>query len=316
MPIKQLLLAIILLAALPAAAAGETVTLTDEGGRTIRFDQPFRRIISLYPGHTENLASLGLDREIVAIGHSDDFPPRLMDRPRVGYRDDPERLLAQRPDLVLVRPMIDRAYPQLLAKLEQAGVTVVSLQPTAVDEIFSYWRQLGKLTGRQAAAEEMIAEFQQQKAAIAAKVAEIPEEQRPRVFFSSIHRRMKTFAPQSIAIFVLESAGGRNIAADAPRVRQTNIADYGKERLLAKGTEIDIFLAQQGRMNPVERETIINEPGFKAIKAVRQGEVHLIDERLVSRPTMRLLTGMRRVGEILYPDRFPTAPATPAGESK
>ncbi|ADH86275.1 ABC transporter substrate-binding protein [Desulfurivibrio alkaliphilus] len=298
----------------PAATAAKASSpvvpvVIDNSGREIVIDQPFRRIISLYPAHTENLASLGLDQEVIGIGLSDDHPPHLLDRPRFSYREDPERYIGHRPDLVLTRPMIERAYPQLIAKLEQAGITVVSLQPTSLAGIFDYWRQLGLLTGRQEAAEEMIEEFQRELAVIRGQVAAIPPEQRRRVFFSSIHRQMKTFAPQSIAIFVLETAGGINVATDAPRVRQTNIADYGKERILAQGDEIDLFLAQQGRMNPVDRDTIRQEPGFGAIRAVREDEIYLVDGQIVSRPTLRIIEGIRQVATLLYPDFFRDATA-------
>ena len=277
--------------------------IVDAAGRELTITRPFTRIISLYPAHTENLASLGLDDEIIGIGSSDDYPPRLLERPRFSYREDAERFIAARPDLVLIRPMIARAYPQLIALLEEAGITVASLQPTSVEGIFTYWRQLGILTGREEQARRMVDDFERELAAIRVQVAAIEPQRRPRVFFSAIHRRMKTFAPQSIAIFVLEEAGGINVATDAPRVRQTNIADYGKERILAKGAEIDLFLAQQGRMNPISREDIFNEPGFGAIRAVREGRVELIDERIVSRPTLRILDGIRRVHTILYSDQ-------------
>lgn len=112
---------------------------------------------------------------------------------------------------------------------------------------------------------------------------------------------MKTFAPESIGVFVLEQAGGINIAADANQVRSTNIGYYGKERLLSRGGEIDFFLAQHGRMNPVAKETIIQEPGFGAIKAIREDNVFLIEEALVSRPTMRILEGIEQLYAILYP---------------
>jgi iron complex transport system substrate-binding protein len=48
----------------------------------------------------------------------------------------------------------------------------------------------------------------------------------------------------------------------------------------------------------------MNEPGFKTIKAVAEGEVYLIDEQIVSRPTMRLLDGIYQIGKILYPDDY------------
>jgi iron complex transport system substrate-binding protein len=102
-------------------------------------------------------------------------------------------------------------------------------------------------------------------------------------------------------MFVLETAGGVNVAADADQMRQTNIAAYSKERILAKAGEIDVFLAQHGPMNPVSVEEIKAEPGFSIIKAVRENQVYLIDEMVVSRPGPRLIEGILRIEEILYP---------------
>ena len=42
-------------------------------------------------------------------------------------------------------------------------------------------------------------------------------------------------------------------------MRETNIAAYGKERLLARADAIDVYLAQKGRMNPVTVEEILAE---------------------------------------------------------
>ncbi len=102
-------------------------------------------------------------------------------------------------------------------------------------------------------------------------------------------------------MYVLDQAGGINIATDAIQVRKTNIADYGKERILKHALEIDIFLAQNGRMNPVTRQSILDEPGFNAIKAVREDRVYLIEESLVSRPTYRILEGVEKLNGIFFP---------------
>jgi len=105
-------------------------------------------------------------------------------------------------------------------------------------------------------------------------------------------------------IYALETAGGINVAADARASRNTNIAVYGKEQILSKATQIDVFLAQKGIMNPVNRDQIMNEPGFKVIKAVKTGQVYLIDENIVSRPVPRLYLGIITIGNLLYPDIF------------
>lgn len=279
-------------------------TLVDQDGQSITFDTPFTRIISLYPAHTENLFSLGLDTQIIGVSTNDDYPPAAQAKKSFDYRADPERIIAARPDLVITRPMISRSSPALIAKLQLAGIKVISLQPNTVNETFAYWQALGKLTGREQAADEMVSRFTAQIEAIKAVVNTIPEPNRKRVYFEAIHSKVKTFAPQSMAIFALTTAGGINVGADADQVRSTNIAEYGTEHLLSKANEIDVFLAQQGRMNKITEQTIYDEQGFQAIKAVKEHQVFLIDEHLVSRPTMRMIDGIIRIGKILYPEQF------------
>ncbi len=294
--LKRLCFFLVLFLPVVAFAAGNPIV--DSDGRVIVVEKPFTRIISLYAAHTRNLIDMGAGGQIVAVGRSD---RQLPDLPRLSFRDDPERLLALKPDLVLIRPMISRSYPQLVQRLEQSGVKVVSLQPAAIDEMFRYWETLGRLTGHPQEAGQMIARFGTGLADIKQQVDQIAQQDRKKVYFESIHKRMKTFAPSSMAIFVLESAGGINVAADALQVRKTNIAAYGKERILAKAGRIDVFLAQQGRMNQVTVEMIQQEPGFQVIKAVRENQIFLVDEKLVSRPTLGLLKGISTVFEILYP---------------
>ena len=139
---------------LPVSATGSQFrtetsnTVLDQSGRRTVVDRPFRRIISLYGAHTENLFSLGLDREIIGVSRHENFPDRALTKPVFSYHDDPEKFIAARPDLVLIRPMIDRGYPQFVAMLEKAGITVVSLQPATIDDMFTYLTVLGILTGK------------------------------------------------------------------------------------------------------------------------------------------------------------------------
>ena len=294
--IKQILFVVALLFFYAGSALAGPIV--DADGRVTVVKKPFIRIISLYPAHTRNLIDMGAGQQIVAVGRSDH---QMQGLPKLSFRDDPERLLALHPDLVLIRPMISRAYPQLVRRLTESGVAVVSLQPSAMDTLFRYWQTLGKLTGHESEVKKMITRFGLGLAEIKRRVERIPQAERKHVYFESIHKRMKTFAPASMAIFVLESAGGINVAADATQVRKTNIAAYGKEHILAKANEIDVFLAQKGRMNPVTVEMIKNEPGFQVIKAVKDNRIYLVDEKLVSRPTLGLLEGISQVFTLLYP---------------
>jgi iron complex transport system substrate-binding protein len=278
------------------------MTLTDDGQRQIVFDKPFQRIISLYGAHTENLYYLDLDEQILGVSINDAYPSKVAGKQKFSYHDDPEKFLAFSPDLVLIRPMIDNGYPKLIQQLEKSGITVVSLQPSNVDEMFGYWRKLGLLTGKSESAERMIREFKDKTGHIRSLTQDLHSKKK--VYFEAIHIKMKTFTKGAMPIFVLETAGGINIASDALASRDTNIAVYGKEQLLSKALEIDVFLSQQGIMNSVSIETIKNEPGFNIIKAIKDNQIYLIDENIISRPVPRLYQGMVTVGRILYPDIF------------
>jgi iron complex transport system substrate-binding protein len=285
----------------PFRVEGHKVII-DQAGRKLRVDNPFKRIISLYGAHTENLFYLGLDDEIIGVSPHETYPPQALPKPVFSYREDPEKFLAVHPDLVIIRPMIDRGYPQFVSMLEKKGITIISLQPGNVEDMYVYWQILGLLSGKQQRAMKMISQF---KAAISDfKLLTDAKTPKKRVYFEAIHSKMKTFAPDSMAVFALETAGGINIATDAKPVRNTNIAYYGKERILSHGRQIDVYLAQTGAMNKPTRKLIMNEPGFQTIKAVADGEIYIIDENIVSRPTMRLLEGISHIGKILYPEDF------------
>ncbi len=285
-----------------ASAAPKVTRITDRAGRSVAVERPFERIISLYGAHTENLFTLAADGALIGVSRHDHYPPEARQKRVFSYHDGLERFLAAAPDLVLIRPMIDRGYAPLVKGLEQNGITVVSLQPATITDMYAYWRALGLLTGRQARADAQVAAFAQAVDAFRALTRHVVPRQR--VYFEAIHRRMKTFTPGSMPIFALEAAGGTNIAADAQRVRNTNIAFYGKERLLSRGPGIDVYLAQRGTMNPVTIAQIRAEPGFAVIKAVRDDRICIVDEVLVARPTRRLLAGIDQIGRCLYPEIF------------
>ncbi len=278
------------------------VTLKDKKGRLIVFEKPFTRIISLYGAHTENLYHLGLEDVIVGVSINDTFPSQVDKKPKFSYHDDSEKFLAAMPDLVLIRPMIDNGYPKLMTRLEKSGITVVSLQPSGINELYDYWSKLGLLTGKNLEAKIMVQEFKEKTDRIKAITSKIHSKKR--VYFQAIHTRMKTFTQGAMPVFALETAGGINIASDARASRNTNIAIYGKEQILAKASQIDVFLAQKGVMNAVNIEIIKKEPGFNIIKAIKNNQVYLIDEDIVSRPTPRLYKGIVSIGMFLYPDIF------------
>ncbi len=277
-------------------------TIVDNAGRTINFEKPFIKIISLYGAHTENLFYLGAEKQIIGVSVNDTFPERVKEKHRFSYHDDAEKFIAAGPDLVIIRPMIDKGYYKLFTTLEKLGIVVISLQPSNIEQMYEYWLKLGLITGKNHQAMDMVKNFKTQVNSFHSLNLNIKTKKN--VYFEAIHSKMKTFTQDSMPGFVLKTAGGVNIAVDANTSRGTNIAHYGKEKILSHASEIDVFLAQHGIMNNVTKANIISEPGFQAINAIVNDQVFLIDEAIISRPGFRLLIGIKTIGKILYPNIY------------
>ena len=275
-------------------------SITDNRDKRINFTKSYKRIISLYPAHTANLISMGAGRQIIAVSRNAKETAEKLKIPTISTTDNPERFLRLKPDLILIRPMHYRAHKSLFKTLEKLGIAVAALQPVSINEMYDYWLKLGKLAGKEDNAEKLIADFKAKLQEYKKITSKIPTDKRKRVYFESIHKRMRTFTKSSMAIFVLEQAGGINIADDASAVHNSNIASYSKEKILAKADDIDLFLSQKGRMNNITIDKIKNEPGFQVIKAVKNNQIYIISEKIVSRPTPQLIEGIKEINEILY----------------
>ena len=261
-----------------------------------------RRIISLYAAHTEVLLRLGARDNLVGVSAQETYEgPETADwRPRVfSPRDDVEKFLAARPDLVLIRPMHQAANRQLMAALKRAGIGVMARQVQKSDELYDYWRELGALVGREAAAEELIADFDRQAAVYRAAAGRRPEADKPGVFLEAIHSQVKTFTPDSLPVWLVKLAGGRNVADDA-RAPSAGliIADYGPERLLARAGEVDIFISQEGQMNRAGLKQILSRPVYQPLSAFKTGRVYKIPEAILARPTPALLDGLKELARM------------------
>lgn len=276
----------------------------DDLGQQIYLAQPATRIISLYSAHTENLYSLGLDEEIIGVGRVDRYPPQALEKPRFDYRSDPEKVIACDPHLVLIRPFIKRSHPEFVSILEHVGIPVVALYPDTFEEFDEYIRKLSTLTGKEEQAEELLQEFHQK----IAEIHSITQHMNPKVnvYFESVEKGYKTVSPGSFPARAIAIAGGINIAREARPVKPgSSIASYGVERLLEGADDIDVYVVQKGTMHAgTDAESIAKRPGFQVIKAVKEGRVYTIDEKLISSPTFRYIQGIQELAHIFYPALF------------
>ncbi len=291
-----------------AASAPETETapaaiqFTDDMGNEINLEHACRRIISLYSAHTENLYSLGVGDSVIGVNSTAIYPPDAAAKPVFDYASDPEKVIAANPDCLLIRPFIDRKNPDFVAAVKKAGVPVISLYPEKFDEFDAYIQKLGMMTGTEEKAGQLLQDFHQKLVAISEKTAGI--EPKKTVFFESTAVNCRTVTVDSMPAQAIRLAGGINIASDAePITGGSSIASYGVEKILIHADQIDVYITQRGAMNAGDNAHSISiRQGFDSVKAVRDGRILEINEKLISSPTFRFYKGVHEIARFLYPE--------------
>lgn len=274
------------------------------------------RVISLYAAHTEVLLRLGARDNLIGLSGQETYEGPETEgwkRPPVfSIRDDVEKFLAAKPDLVLVRPMHMAAGSRLVTTLQSSGIKVYSAQVVRAGDLYKYWRDLAALVDRGAEAETMIADFDRRISAYHQASIRRPESEKPGVFVEAIYSSIKTFTPDSLPIWLVELGGGRNAAADARAgAAGLIIADYGPERLLNKADEIDIYISQMGPMNRASLKQVEERHIYQPIKAFKDGRVYKLPEDILARPTPSLLEGLQAIAELTGLTPEPEAEAAP-----
>lgn len=312
MKIRNKVLGSILLAAtmlLAACTAKPTnskgnITFTDDLGTKIELKSLAKRIISLYSAHTENLFSLGLNKEIIGVGRSDTYPKEVTGKKIYDYKGDPEAIIKEKPDVVLMRTTVSKTYPDFVKTLQSAGIQVVSLYPDNFKDFDKYIETLGLITGKEKEAKTKLEIFHKELDELKAKSDKIT--QKKNVFLEIMGSDFKTCAKNSLAWNSIEIAGGKNIAEDAEGDKTSpSYATYGQEKLLSKADKIEIYIAQKGVMNPNVSEVIIKKrPGFNIIKAIKDNKIIIVDEKLVSSPTFRFVLGVIELQKSMYPELY------------
>ncbi len=252
----------------------------------------YERIISLYPGHTDNIAALGAGAKLVGISENDN-DGLLPGVPRFSINAGPEALLSLRPDLLVTRELADRRNPELRRVLEKAGVRVEVIEPPKWDGFADYLCRIAELAGTEP--EAAVAELGKIRAEIKEAAEKASKGRRPRVFVEATARELRTCAPDSWAARLVELAGGENAAASAqPLSKGSSIAPWGLERVLQTiNSGLDVYLVQQGAMNASDEASLAARPWSKALKGVKTA---VVPEYCLSRPS---LSGLKEGGAML-----------------
>jgi ABC-type Fe3+-hydroxamate transport system substrate-binding protein len=269
------------------SAAPPAAERDDFGGPVPRYDSPPSRVVSLNPATTDLLFAIHAGGSVVGRSRWDLYPDSARLVPSLGdaLRPSVEAVLGARPDLVILyasednRPAYDR--------LQAAGIGVVALRIDRIEQFDRAARLLGRLTGHSEAGAVVADSVQRTIARVRQATRELP---RPRVFWRIWDAPLITIGRGSFLSQLVDIAGARNvyedIAAPSQQVTFEDVVRRDPEYIL---------------VGPEGGDVVARDPAWRAIRAVREGRVRIVDTTLVGRPSVRLGEAAVHLAELLHP---------------
>lgn len=254
-----------------------------------------RRIVCLTEEPTEVLYALGEQHRIVGISGFTVRPPQARrEKPKVSAFTSAriDEILKLEPDFVIGFSDIQA---DIASELIRRGVEVWISNHRSVEGILDYVRRLGALVGAAERANAYADGLRAGLAEIEAASARLPV--RPRVYFEEWDDPPIT-GIRWVAELV-RIAGGDDVF---PELAAQPLA---KARILADATEVvrrapDIVLGSWcgKKFRP---DKVAARPGWSAIPAVRDGELHEIKSPIILQPGPAALTdGVREIARIVH----------------
>ncbi|MFL7794299.1 MAG: ABC transporter substrate-binding protein [Anaerolineae bacterium] len=277
----------------PMTPTAGVITVEDGVGNVITLESEPQRIISLAPNHTEILYALGLGDRVVGVTEYCNYPPEAAEKTKVGdfVTIDLEQVVGLEPDLVLATTM---HMVETVPALQEQGIAVFVLDPQSASAVMDEIQKIGQVTGREEAAQALIADMQSRIDAVQERVKDAP---RPKVFWE-LGPELFTSGPGSFINDLIVLAGGENVAADA----DSPWPQLSVEAIVLKDPDV-IVLADHNYGQTAEM--IKERPGWEDIRAVKEGRIiEIVDEDIVSRPGPRLVEGLEFLAKALHPDLF------------
>jgi iron complex transport system substrate-binding protein len=210
-------------------------------------------------------------------------PTSVAQKPRVsGFSTARmQEIEALNPDLVITFSDVQADFA---AELIKHGFPVLATNQRTLAETESTFSSLGRLVGREAQSEQLLAEFRQRLAPVDHGV------NRPRVYFEEWNDPL--ISGIGWIGELIERAGGADIFLELRNRRAARERVVSSEQVRVANPEI-IFASWCGK--PVSTEAICSRPGWSEIAAVRAKQVFEIPSEDILQPGFRLVNGYRRL---------------------
>ena len=326
--VSMILMVLLLAVAVMDLAAQQTWTITDAAGREVTVPTKVSRVICSGPGALRLLSYLGAQDLIVAVddievkrSRFDARPyalanPQFKELPIFGeFRgfDNPELILAlpQQPQLIFKTFATMGHDPVELQ--EKTGIPTVILEygnlGTHRDRLANSLRIMGRVLGRDARAEQVIAYFEAAINDLKTRTEAVPDNERPTCFVGGIaykgphgFRSTEPGYPPFMFVNAANLAYDKTLLGSASR--QITVA---KEKLLQWDPEVlflDLSTLQlEGEASGLWE--IRNDPALKTLSAVQKRKVYgVLPYNWYTKNYGSVLANAYFIGKVLYPDRF------------
>ena len=253
-------------------AAQTLVTVTDDFGRSVTVHYPPQRIVSLAPAATSMLSAAGAGGELVGTIEYSGQPASEKKLANVGsaYAVDLERLIALKPDVVVVWP--DGNNPAQIATIERLGIPVYRQEAVTLDGIGDSLRRLGRLTGMAGAADRAASALELKLAGLRKQYANVRHP--PTVLLEVWDKPLYTVGGRELMSDALGVCGARNVFAELPR----RAPAIGIEAVLARNPDMIIAAAPPGQ----GASWLAEWRRFPSLQAVRTGRLMAFEDQRLS----------------------------------
>lgn len=298
-------------AAVPGLVRAAARSVTDSAGRKVALARKPERVFPAGPPASILVFALAPD---TLAGWTSAFrpaerpfvPERYANLPTLGRLTgrgntaNIESVLAARPDLVLDYGAVNPTYVSLAERVQaQTGIPYL-LVDGAFDRIPDAFALLGDILDRRPEAAAWSRYATTTLAEIDQRVARIPAERRPRVYYARGPRGLDTALEGSINGETLARLGARNVAAELGR---GGLAQVSVEQVLAWNPDVIVTI------DPNFYASVWRDPVWQQIAAVKAGRVHLAPGVpfgwIDFPPSINRLIGLRWLARVLYPEQFP-----------
>jgi iron complex transport system substrate-binding protein len=289
----------------PARAA----TVIDAAGRAVPVPEKVARVFPAGPPAAIMLYTLAPD---LLLGWTRANRPeeRQYLLPDVGSRPEIGRLtgrgntanletvLALKPDLILDVGSTRETFVSLAERVQQQTGIPYALLDGRFSAIPASYRTLGALIGRAADGEAFAADAERTLNTITHRIARVPPEERPRVYYARGPRGLETGLGGSINVETIEL-----VAHNVAGATRGGLANVSVEQVLLWNPDVIVTIDQDFAAR------VRDDPAWAGVKAVREGRVHLSPKMPLGwvdfPPSVNRLIGLWWLGKILYPQLFP-----------